>query len=346
MHPFYSPPPLLRNGLAITLYTALWLGDRWQGYTVDPEPIYQPQVFTGWEGVPIYGEVAIPAQPRGTLVGTYGITGTLENQWILRVLARKAFAQGFAVVLFDWRGHGKTAQLSPTLTSDGLNEGKDFVHIAAQAQKLGCPAPVWLTGYSLGGQLALWGVHAAQSLADGVGLAPDHIAGGAVVCPSIDSERSLTYLMQHPFGRYLEQSITKELRKLAWNLHRYHPDQFDPDAIARATSIWGFDHELVIGRLGFASVEDYYAASSPLSILPELRKPTLILYAADDPMFDPTLVPDLQSVCMENPALDLMLTQYGGHVSYVSSRACQQHYRDPDPWWSANRIVEWMGDRG
>jgi len=50
---------------------------------------------------------------------------------VLRILGRKAFAQGYAVVLFDWRAHGKTALLSPSLTSDGLYEGEDFVRIAA-----------------------------------------------------------------------------------------------------------------------------------------------------------------------------------------------------------------------
>ncbi len=67
-----------------------------------------------------------------------GFTGVLDNQWFLRLLGRKAFARGYAVVLFDWRAHGKTAELSPTLTSDGLYEREDFVRIAA-AKAMGCP---------------------------------------------------------------------------------------------------------------------------------------------------------------------------------------------------------------
>ncbi|MDJ0743730.1 MAG: hypothetical protein QNJ32_10255 [Xenococcaceae cyanobacterium MO_167.B27] len=49
--------------------------------------------------------------------------------------------------------------MSDSLTSDGINEGKDFVSIAEESKALGCPAPFWFTGYSLGGQLALWGVY-------------------------------------------------------------------------------------------------------------------------------------------------------------------------------------------
>ena len=364
-NPPYTPPWPARNGLAMTLYTALLASRRWERTIVETEPLYQAKIFAGANNVPIFGWVAIPENPRGTIVGTYGITGSLDNQWFLRVLGRKAFARGYAVVLFDWRAHGKTAELSPTLTSDGLYEGEDFVRIAAEAKMMGCPAPFWFTGYSLGGQLALWAVKAAGQLLDQDGIVGsaasklekvksqgnyaeltfDDIAGGAVICPSLDSNRSLSYLVKDPLGRYLEKAIARELKKLAWRVHEAHPEAIDPNAIARANSIWGFDHELVIKPLGFPSVEAYYEASSALHILPHLQKPTLILYAADDPIFDPSLVPDLQAACAGNSYLDLMLTRYGGHVGYISNKACQQKVGDSDPWWAWNRILDWW-ERG
>jgi len=323
----------------MTLYVAKIASQRWEQDTPDPEPPYQSQIFTGAGGVPLYGIYAVPDRPKGTLVGTYGITGTLDNQWFLKILGRKAYARGYAVVLFDWRAHGQSARLSPTLTSDGLYEGEDFVQIAAQAKSLGCPAPFWFTGYSLGGQLALWGVKAAQATA---AIAPDEIGGGAVICPSLDSTRSLRHLTADPLGRYIEKAIAGALKQLAWELHAQHPGQFDPAAIERANSIWGFDHELVIGRLGFTSVEDYYAASSPLPLLPQLTKPTLILYAADDPLFDPTLVSDLKVACRGQAAIDLVLTETGGHVGYISSAEGQAIAGDPDPWWAWNRVLDWI----
>ncbi len=328
----------------MTVYTALWASQEWENTTPDPEPPYQEIIFTGAGGVPIFGWVAIPENPRSTIIGTYGITGSLDNQWFLRLLGRKAFAQGYAVVLFDWRAHGKTAQLSPTLTSDGLYEGEDFVRIAAQAKALGCPALFWFTGFSLGGQLALWGVKAAQELEGELGLLTD-IGGAAVICPSLDSRRSLAYLVKDPWGKYIEQAIARELKKLALAIHKTHPEAIDPAAIERANSIWGFDRELVIGRLGFPSVEAYYEASSGLRLLPHLQKPTLIIYAADDPMFDPAIVPDLQAACDRNPAIDLILTRYGGHVGYLSSKEGQYQAVDPDPWWAWNRVLEWCSSK-
>lgn len=340
----YTPPLFLKKGLSMTLYTAFGAKRRWERTIREPEPLYQPKIFTGAQQVPIFGVVTIPENPKGTIIGTYGITGTLLNQWLLKILGRKAFARGYAVVLFDWRGHGKTAQLSPTLTSDGLYEGKDFIEIAAQAKQMGCPPPFWFTGYSLGGQLALWGVKEAETIEqkqNDLGLEPSDIRGGAVICPNLDSNRTLSYLVEDIWGKYLEKSITKGLKQLAREIYHYHPQSIDPAAIERANSIRGFDRELVIDRLGFSCVEDYYAASSPLPFLKYLKKPTLILYAADDPLFDPSIIPDLQSACQGNPLIDLVITRYGGHVGYISSPACQRILQDCDQWWAWNRILEW-----
>lgn len=342
LHSSYSPPWFLDNGFLMTIYVAKRSSQIWQETISEPEPHYQRVVFTQGE-VPLAGWVTIPPNPRGTVVGTYGITGTLDNQWFLKILGRKAYAQNYAVVLFDWRAHGESAKLSSVLTSDGINEGKDFVSIAAESKTLGCPAPFWFTGYSLGGQLALWGIYYAQFLANN-GLNPDEVAGGAVICPNLDSNLSLPYLMQHPTGKYIEQAIAKELKKLVLKIHQYHPEDFELAVIEKVNSIWGFDHQLVVPRLNFDSVEEYYTASSPWQILPKIEKPTLILYAEDDPMFAPSIIPQLKTVCRHNEALKLISTKAGGHVGYISSPACQVENGDRDCWWAWNRILDWITD--
>ncbi|MFN6529240.1 YheT family hydrolase [Nostoc sp. ChiSLP03a] len=346
--PPYNPSWFLQNGVMMTVYTALWGKRNWESTVFLQEPSYHEKIFIGGQGVPIFGLVAIPENAHSTIIGTYGITGELETEWFLRVLGRKAYAQGYAVVLFDWRAHGKTAVLSPTLTSDGLYEGEDFVRIAAAAKAMGCPGKFWFTGYSLGGQLALWAVKVAGEVIreyEDLGLEDSDIGGDMVICPSLDSQRSLSYLVTKPFGRYLEAGIAQNLKKLAWRIHDAHPGSLDPAAIERANSIWGFDNELVIKRLGFPSVEAYYQASSALQILPQISKPTLILYAANDPLFDPAIIPELEQACDRNPAIDLLLTQYGGHVGYLSSKECQRQVQDPDLWWAWNRVLQWLEEK-
>ncbi|MGI0481756.1 YheT family hydrolase [Geminocystis sp. CENA526] len=341
----YQPPFFLQNGLIQTLYVALWMNHHWQKTTTLIEPNYQEHIFKGANDVPIFGLVAIPDNPRGTIVGTYGVTGDVENQWYLRLLGRKAYAQGYAVVLFDWRGHGKTALLSPVLTSDGLLEGKDFMYIASQAKAMGCPSQFWFTGYSLGGKLALWALHEASrsNIEEIYKLRDQDIGGGMVICPSLHGMRSLDYLENHNFWtRYLEKSIAKNLQELAMQIFQAHPQHIDIEAIKKINSIKQFDQYLVIPSLGYNTVAEYYEACSPLKFMGDIKKPTLILYAIDDPLFDPTLVDDLSKIGTKNPMIDLILTKNGGHVGYISSLSCQQEYQDFDRWWGWNRCLEFV----
>jgi uncharacterized protein len=348
----YQAPLWLRNGYAMTIYAALRAGQDWRSTVAAPEPDYQSQVLLGAQAVPLFTWLAKPDRPKGTIVATYGITGSLEDQWFLRILGTKAYALGYAVLLFDWRAHGRSARLSSTLTSDGLNEGPDYLALAAAAKQLGCVAPFWFCGYSLGGQLALWAAQspanagALNSGASDVFIDPSEIGGIAVICPNLDSNRSLRYLSAHPIGCHLERRIAMTLRELARELDRLHPGEFDREAIESSRTIADFDQALVIGRLGFASVADYYAASSPLRFLPTTQVPILMLYAIDDPLFDPVLVPEIRAIAAQNPNLDLYLTEQGGHVGYISDRSTQVDWGDADRWWAWNRVLDWIEARG
>jgi predicted alpha/beta-fold hydrolase len=342
--PFFEPPLLLKNGLLMTLNIAFNSSVNWHK-NLNLSPLnYQSVVFQGYQNTPIYAQVAIPQNAKSTIIATYGITGDLENQWFLQILAHKAFSQNHAIILFDWRSHGKTAKLSPTLTSDGLYEGKDFVLIAAQAKKMGCPTPFCFMGYSLGGELALWGMNESRFIMDNKNysdLKESDIKGCAVICPSLDAKKSLLYLMNHPIYKYLEKAITKNLKNLALSLHKYYPKEFDVEVINNINSIWDFDQELVIKKLNFKTVEEYYHATRPLNFLPNLNKSTFILYAQDDPLFCPSILPELINIANQNSMINLWLTTYGGHVGYISSKNCQNSWQDQDQWYAWNRILDW-----
>ncbi|WP_083997957.1 YheT family hydrolase [Picosynechococcus sp. PCC 7003] len=341
---FYQPPLWLRSGIAMTIYAAFGAAKQWHNQPKISPLEYREVILTGANQTPIFCQYAQPSQSKGTIVATYGITGSLTDQWFLEILAHKAFQAGYGVLLFDWRAHGKTAALSPDLTSDGLLEGEDFVRLAAQGkQQLGLKAPFLFTGYSLGGQLALWGLKKAQELdLKTLGLQAADILAGAVICPSLESHRSLSYLEKHPFKCYFEQAIAKNLQKLAWQLQSYHPHAFQTETIEKAMTIREFDQYLVIPKLGFTTTQAYYEASSPLYFLQDLHRPTFILYAADDPLFAPDLVEDLHYVDQRNIYLNTQITQFGGHVGYISDRQCQNHWGDSDPWWAWQRILPWF----
>ncbi|HEY9633149.1 MAG TPA: alpha/beta fold hydrolase [Coleofasciculaceae cyanobacterium] len=332
----YQAPWYLSDGLFQTVASSFWYGTTWNwwGERVPwlshlPLIPWQEQVFTGADGVPIWGMWSCPTNAKATLIITYGITGEAKTAWYAQTLARKAYSRGWAVMIYDWRGHGRTAELSSVPSSDGWREGEDQLQMAAQLVEMGCPEPVALVGFSLGGQLTLWGLKAAVEQKCSL------VRCGAVLAPSLESNRSLDYLLSTSIGRVIEQTLARQLRMEAEKRLERFPEAIKPGAVERVNSIRTFDEYMVIDYYGFASVTDYYQKTSALYLLDTLALPYLVIYAADDPMFDPELLPELEQRTSCNPYAQLILTPQGGHVAHISTASNQE-----DEFWALNRLLE------
>ena len=332
----YQAPWYLSNGLVQTITTSFWYGTTW-GWWGEKVPWlshlpvipWQEKVFTGADGVPIWGMWSCPNNAKATLIITYGITGQARTAWYAHILARKAYKQGWAVLIYDWRGHGKTAELSPVPSSDGWREGEDQLKMAAELVAMGCPDYVALAGLSLGGQLTLWGLKAAAEKNCPL------VQCGAVLCPNLESNRSLDYLLSTTAGRAIEQTLAKQLREEALKRLERFPDAVKPSAVDQVNSIRTFDEYMVIDYYGFRSVAEYYQKTSGLYLLDTINLPYLVVYAADDPLFDPDLVQELQQKVSCNPCSHLILTSQGGHVSHISTPTAEE-----DEFWGLNRLLE------
>ena len=335
--PPYAPPSYLHNGILQTVAMTYWFGKTWEiwkervewlkGY---PSLPWQEKVFLGAEDVPLWGKWACPPCAHGTIIINYGITGNTEQSWYAYLTAYKAYAQGWAVLLYDWRGHGKSAELSPVPMSDGWREGEDQIRLAEQLVGLGCPEKVVLIGFSLGGQVALWGLKAAQANSS-------LIQAAATLTPNLESNRTLDYLVSYPFGRIVERKFTRELKAEAQKKAARFPESVAPGRVDRINSIRSFDREIVIDYYGFASETEYYNCTAGLYLLDQLRLPYLIVYAADDPIFEPSIIPEMQKKMEKNPYGHLLLTDHGGHVSHISQKNGVE-----DQFWGINRLLEFI----
>jgi hypothetical protein len=332
----YEPPWYFNDGLFQTIATSYWYGTTWGwwGEKVSwlsglPYIPWNEQVFTGADGVPIWGMWSCPSNAKATLIISYGITGTAQTAWYAQALARKAYNRGWAVLIYDWRGHGRTAELSPVPSSDGWREGEDQLKMAEQLVAMGCPEPVALVGFSLGGQLALWGLKAAVEQVCSL------VRCGAVLAPALESNRSLDYLLSTPIGRAIERSLASQLRIEAEKRLQRFPEAVKPGAVERVNSIRTYDQYMVIDYYGFASVFDYYQKTSGLYLLDTIALPYLVIYAADDPLFAPEVIPELEQRTTHNPNAQLILTTQGGHVAHISKASPEE-----DEFWALNRVLE------
>ena len=79
-------------------------------------------------------------------------------------------------------------------------------------------------------------------------------------------------------------------------------------------SVREYDDRFIAPRYGFRDVDDYYELCAPLSYMPEIRVPTMVLAAADDPWIPSEYYRDFK--WSDNPFLLSVMADGGGHLGF------------------------------
>jgi predicted alpha/beta-fold hydrolase len=89
------------------------------------------------------------------------------------------------------------------------------------------------------------------------------------------------------------------------------------DALARVRTVRAFDERVIVPMHGFRSAEQYYEVASAGPSLKDIRVPTLIVHADDDPMVPGhTVRPYLFSALPS--CVKVAWSDRGGHVGWYA----------------------------
>ncbi len=146
-----------------------------------------------------------------------------------------------------------------------------------------------LIGFSLGGALAL-----RLAASDYV---PDSLRAVVSVSAPLDLEATSKRLSRYR-NRPYEHWLLKRLRKESELIWQSKLPEIGT-VLARVRSLRSFDNILTAPEAGFRDVTDYYASCSPLRSLSDLRVPSLLLHADDDPWIPPPPADMPQNDCGE-----------------------------------------------
>jgi uncharacterized protein len=240
--------------------------------------------------------------------------------------AEKAFRAGFNVVRVNFRNCGGTEHLTPTLYHGGLSEDLRAV-VNELIEKDGLNR-IFLLGFSLGGNmvLKLTGEYGED--------APSEVVAAGVVSPSVDLQASAESILARENWLYHKQFMVS-LRSRMRLKQKLFPDRYDLSELSRIRTIREFDEAFVAVAAGFKNADDYYYRASSLRVIANIRIPTLIIHAEDDPFIP--FEPLRDRVFAENPYILMIATQRGGHVAFISSARA-----DEDRFWAENRMVEFF----
>lgn len=243
-----------------------------------------------------------PEAERRSVLAVHGLTACDRAPYMIST-ASAALASGFDAVRLNVRNCGGTEHLCRTLYHSGLTSD-----LAKVVEAL-APRPLFLVGFSMGGNIALklageWG-----------DSPPDHVRAICAVSPPLRLDlcsrnigRSRNFVYQKRFLLQLRAALRRKKAAL--------PDVFSELRIESPRSIWEFDEIYTAPAFGFGSAEDYYRQCSAARFLDRIRVPSLILQAQDDP-FVPIEAFDVAAL-RTNPQIALVSPRHGGHVAFVA----------------------------
>lgn len=249
----------------------------------------------------------------------HGLTGSEASAYILSQ-ARALLDNGLRVLRLNLRGAGP---------SRAVCGGHYYAGRSQDLRALLGLLPEWLTndgvavvGYSLGGAMLLKYLgeegSAAPLLAAASVSAPIDLAA---TCRSMLRPRNFLY------HRYLLGQMKHEATGEGAVL-----SDAERQAILGSRTIWEYDELFIAPRHGFAGADDYYDRCKPQRFMPDVRIPTLILAAFDDPWIPGALYRGFDWTA--NKALMPVLSPHGGHVGFHGTG-------DPRPW-SDRAIVRFL----
>ena len=318
----FRPHKRLLNAHLMTIAAAFW------PRKFPHLPKATPRYFEVEKGTQMRGDCHWQRDPHAhpTLVLLHGLEGSSDSGY-MRGCAEKAFGAGFNVVRLNQRNCGGTEHLTPTLYHSGRSA--DFRAVLTELIDRDKLPEVFFCGWSMGGNLVL-------KMAGELGTArPKEFRGVVAVNPCLDLAACVEALGERRNVLY-SWHFVKRLKGRMRRKAELYGEIYSLGALGRVRTVRDFDELVTAPHCGFAGADDYYARSSAMHVLGEIRVPTLILTAKDDP-FVPFVTFECETI-RGNADIRLVATEFGGHCGFISEDGAER-------FWSEARIVEFCEEK-
>ncbi|MBI4126218.1 MAG: alpha/beta fold hydrolase [Deltaproteobacteria bacterium] len=310
----YTPPRFLTSGHAQTVWASLTR--RVAGVTYRRERIETPDGdFLDLDWSPV-------GSPKLVIV-SHGFEGNASQAYV-QGMVKALHRRGFDVLAWSFRGlSGEPNRLLRTYHAGDSGDLETVIRHALSQQRY---RTLDLVGFSLGGGQILKFIGERASdvpkiIRRAVTISvPCHLASSAAKFTQM-SHRVYMYYFLRRFHRTLS---AKE---------KIMPDQLSTSGFWNLKNFHDLDNRYTAPIHGFQDAHDYWAKASCKPFLPDIRIPTLLLNAKDDPFLAAESYP--METARTNPHLFLETPAYGGHVGFVA-------FNDHNEYWSETRAGEFL----
>jgi predicted alpha/beta-fold hydrolase len=208
----------------------------------------------------------------------------------------------------------------------------------------------YLVGYSLGANVVLKCLGELGSQA----AAAYRVGGAVALCAPLDQTRNAPVLaqrggMEELYTRNLLNALQPMAREQLRRFCDDDPDtsRFDYHGVVNARTITDFDDAFIAPVYGFKNAHDYYTKTSSVSVLKDVRVPTLILNAEDDPFLDTGVWPEAEHCCSMNSEswIRMVRTEHGGHLGFCFHQCDESDdhdSRERRPSWASREAARFL----
>ena len=257
-----------------------------------------------------------PGQAGTLLIVSHGLEGDSHRSYVKGMI--RAFAQkGCHGLAWNYRGCSGEPNLQQRFYHSGATE--DLEAVIQHIRQTGSYKRIILSGFSLGGNLTL------KYLGErGKELHPEIWKAAVFSVPLhlSSSSRKISeggnWLYNKRFLRKLEQKIRAKEAKM--------PGSLDVQALKGIKTLREFDDAYTAPLHGFDNAEAYYAHCSALHYLQDIKIPTLILNAKNDPFLSPLCFPEEE--LKGHPFVAFEAPEEGGHVGFASNGSEKLYYSE------------------
>jgi predicted alpha/beta-fold hydrolase len=316
----YQPPWYLRSG-KIQTFLASSPFRAWGNNPV--KDAAREIIIKTPEGVRLQGYHSTrgPSDSRGLVILLHGWEGSVDSTYI-SCTGNALYQRGYDIFRLNFRDHGSSHHLNRGIFYAILLD-EVFQAVQQIAGHEG-PGPVFLVGFSLGGNFALR--IARQMRHDPI----DNILQVVAISPVLDPEKATLRIdRQAIIRRYF---LKKWFQSLQIKQGLF-PKAWDFSEVFNLRSIMAVTEKMIEKYSDFQSAADYFKAYSILNeSIDDLPVATTILTAADDPIIP---VDDFYHLKL-NHRTRLIIHSYGGHNGFIGG--------NPFRSWYEKKLVDWFDE--
>lgn len=317
----YRPPLLLANGYVQSILPTLMR-------RIDCSHFKRERLITNdgdfldldWSRAARHAEANYSG--KTLLIISHGLEGHSRRPYVAGIV-RNANEKGWDALAWNFRSC--SGEMNNTLRFYHSGATDDLHRVIEHAHRLGYQS-IHLVGFSMGGNLSLLYVGALGR------DIPSYVKSVSTFSVPCDLASSAVRLAE-PKNKIFMWRFLKDLRAKVEAKALDFPEQISAENYRQIKNFQHFDDRYTAPIHGFDNAKDYWAKSSCLQVLADIRIPALLVNAKNDPFLSEECFPYKEAE--QSEWLTLEVPASGGHVGFIELNGDHSY-------WMEKRVVDFI----